>query len=335
MKNFLLIRFSAMGDAILAAQVARAALDENPDLHLHVLTRPAFRPFFGPTDRISFVEVDLSGRHKGLRGLYRLFREIKANAKLDGILDLHNVLRSRVLGLFFSLAGVPVFVLKKHREERKKLTRKHNTILKALTPISQSMKEVWLEAGFDFTINAPDRDSDIIFRKRIGIAPTASTPTKTYPLESMKEVVARLVEEEYYVYIFGGGEKDKKIAKELSALNGERVYDCVEGYSLESQMELMSTLAIMLTMDSSNMHMARMLGLPVLSIWGATHPFGGYGPLGQDDEELRVEIPTEQLSCRPCSIFGEKDCYRDRMYCLEDIPPSQVLERLEEALKKF
>lgn len=326
MKKYLLIRFSAMGDVVLAAQVARSALLEHPDIHLFVMTRPGFRPFFKPAERITFIDVELSGRHKGFAGLFRLANETLAQTQLDGVLDVHNVLRSRVLGAFFRLRGIPVFHLKKDRKGRKALTREKNRVLKPLKTITESMMEVWGRAGFHFSLKNIPRPKSPNSPKKIGIAPTASTQTKTYPLPKMKAVIQLLVEEGHQIYLLGGGNKDEEVARYLRTGQGDRIVDAISGNTLSKQMSLIQGLDLMLTMDSSNMHLARYLGVPVVSIWGATHPYSGYGPVMQKDEGMMVQVPPEELACRPCSIFGQKACYREKMYCLEGIEPEQVAE---------
>ncbi|MCI4668171.1 MAG: glycosyltransferase family 9 protein [Bacteroidia bacterium] len=327
MKNYLLIRFSAMGDVVIAAQLARSALLSDPDLHLYVLTKPAFRPFFKPEERITFIDVDLKGRHKGLMGLVRLVNETLMQTRLDGVLDVHNVLRSKILGFFFKLRGIPFFSLIKDRKGRRALTRRENKELKPLKPISQAMLDVWGKAGFKFPIQSIGRKGSAPSSKKIGIAPTASTDIKTYPFDKMEEVIEKLLKDGFEVYLFGGGKQDEALAESWSEKFGsEKLTSFIKGYSLEEQMAKIQELAFMLSMDSSNMHLARYLDVPVISIWGATHHYSGYGPILQDNTELMVQVSTDELACRPCSIFGKKPCFRDRMYCLEGISPASIVE---------
>ena len=76
-------------------------------------------------------------------------------------------------------------------------------------------------------------------------------------------------------------------------------------------------------MDSGNMHLAALSGVPVLSIWGATHPDAGFGPWGQGEEAI-LQIPTDELTCRPCSVFGNKPCWRGDLACLTSISVETV-----------
>jgi ADP-heptose:LPS heptosyltransferase len=85
----------------------------------------------------------------------------------------------------------------------------------------------------------------------------------------------------------------------------------------------------MISMDSANMHMASLVGTPVVSIWGATHPFAGFMGWGQDPNNA-IQL---DMDCRPCSIFGNKPCKRGDYACLNGISPKQVLEHIEALLK--
>ena len=77
----------------------------------------------------------------------------------------------------------------------------------------------------------------------------------------------------------------------------------------------MSHLDVMLSMDSANMHLASLTGIPVVSVWGATHPMAGFLGYNQDPENV-IQI---DLECRPCSIYGNKPCQRGDYACLQNI----------------
>ena len=89
----------------------------------------------------------------------------------------------------------------------------------------------------------------------------------------------------------------------------------------------------MICMDSGNMHLAALSGVPVLSIWGATHFYSGFGPYNQDKENI-LEIDPIDLTCRPCSVFGNKPCFRGDLACLKMINPQMVFERFVNLLEK-
>jgi ADP-heptose:LPS heptosyltransferase len=79
------------------------------------------------------------------------------------------------------------------------------------------------------------------------------------------------------------------------------------------------------SMDSANMHLASLFGIPVISIWGATHPFTGFNGWNQPPGNA-VQI---DLYCRPCSVFGNKPCYRGDHACMQLLPEEMILERIK------
>ena len=86
----------------------------------------------------------------------------------------------------------------------------------------------------------------------------------------------------------------------------------------------MSHLDVMISMDSSNMHLASLTDTPVVSIWGATHPFAGFLGWNQKAEDcVQLDLP-----CRPCSVYGNKPCFRGDYACLNGISSEEILNKL-------
>ena len=90
----------------------------------------------------------------------------------------------------------------------------------------------------------------------------------------------------------------------------------------------MRQLDVMVSMDSANMHLASLVGTPVVSVWGATHPYAGFMGFGQKEENaIQLDMP-----CRPCSIYGNKPCHRGDYACLRDIAPARIINKVEQLL---
>ncbi|MCI0750832.1 MAG: glycosyl transferase, partial [Flammeovirgaceae bacterium] len=68
-------------------------------------------------------------------------------------------------------------------------------------------------------------------------------------------------------------------------------------------------------------------GVPLLSIWGGTHTSAGFGPFGKGEESI-LEISVDELTCRPCSIYGVEVCHRGDFACLTRIKAKQVAEKI-------
>ena len=94
---------------------------------------------------------------------------------------------------------------------------------------------------------------------------------------------------------------------------------------MERELILMSHLDVMVSMDSANMHLASLVNTPVVSIWGATHPYCGFMGYGQKAENA---LQIENLECRPCSVFGNKPCLHGDYRCLIRITPEMVVQKV-------
>ena len=78
------------------------------------------------------------------------------------------------------------------------------------------------------------------------------------------------------------------------------------------------------------MHLASLVKLPVVSVWGATHPYCGFTGWKQSPENI-VQL---DLPCRPCSVFGNKPCVSGGYACLNGITPEMILNKVERVLNK-
>jgi ADP-heptose:LPS heptosyltransferase len=104
--------------------------------------------------------------------------------------------------------------------------------------------------------------------------------------------------------------------------------ECVEltaGHlSFCDELRLMNSLDVMLSMDSANMHLASLVDIPVVSVWGATHPYAGFYGYNQNPiNAVQVDMP-----CRPCSVFGNKPCRYGAYDCFNQIKPEMIVEKI-------
>ena len=108
MARILIIRFSALGDVAMTVPVVHSLAAEYPQHEIIVLSRTALQPLFLKLpENVSFYGADLSGKHKGLRGLNSLYAELKG-LHFDYVADFHDILRAKYLRWRFRLDGVPV-----------------------------------------------------------------------------------------------------------------------------------------------------------------------------------------------------------------------------------
>lgn len=330
MKRVLVIRLSAMGDVAMASPVLSTVCRTYPDVTFDVLSTPFFEPFFEPLDNLHFIGTDIKKRKDGLRAIWQLYRQLSADTKYDAIVDLHDVLRTKVLRLLFRLSCRKIVKIDKGRSEKRRLTAAKNKRFEQLTPMINRYADTFAKAGFPISISdnylsrrvMPSIDG--ITEKNgetwIGISPFAQHKGKIYPLDKMKSVVSLLTtKSNYRVFLFGGGAKEKAVAEEW-AVQFENCNSVVGKLKLADEMALMSNLDCMLSMDSSAMHIASLFHVRVVSVWGATHHFAGFLGYGQSESD----IVGLDLPCRPCSIYGNKPCITGDYKCF-DISPEKIV----------
>ncbi|MES0491124.1 MAG: hypothetical protein ABUK01_14085, partial [Leptospirales bacterium] len=124
----LVLRFSSLGDVTLTVPVVRAALEQNKNLEIVFVSRQFFEPLFSGIKNCSFYPLLTTGQHKGIFGLWKLSRQLKALGPFDFVLDLHSVLRTHILTRFLALPGNRIDRIDKGRKQKRLLTARKNKI---------------------------------------------------------------------------------------------------------------------------------------------------------------------------------------------------------------
>ena len=336
MKKLLVIRFSALGDIAMSVPVVHDLATQCPDLEITMLSREMARPLFERMpSNVHFLAADLKGRHKGLFGLCRLWRDAHLS-DFDYIADFHDVLRTWWLRSEGCLRRKKVAKIDKGRKGKKALTRAKNKVLVQQASSFERYAKVLEELGFPIKqqFNRLDYSAFCETQKAtneswVGIAPFAKHHATVYHLEKMEQIIKALSEREgTTIFLFGGGKEENEQIKTLCA-KYNHVRPAQNQHGLKGELALMGQLDVMLSMDSANMHLASLVGTPVVSIWGGTHPYAGFMGWNQKPQDC-VQL---ELSCRPCSVYGNKPCLRGDYMCMNGISPERILQKLSPYLK--
>ena len=102
---------------------------------------------FAHIPNLEVFSPELNGKHTELCGLYRLYKELKAKG-IDGVADIHNVLRTNILRLYFKGSGIPFAQINKGRIEKQALTRYRFKSFHPLKPSYQRYADVFATLGF-------------------------------------------------------------------------------------------------------------------------------------------------------------------------------------------
>jgi ADP-heptose:LPS heptosyltransferase len=339
--HILVIRLSAMGDVAMTVSVILGICKKYPSVKITVLTKPFMGPIFSDIPNVSVFNADVKGKHKGILGLWKLYKEL-AYLQIHMVADLHHVLRSSILKQFFKLRAIPFIQIDKGRDEKKKLIDPKGVKLEPLKSTFKRYSEVFEKLGYTISVNEmvvlPKKSlpKDFVHLKDnqeqllVGIAPFAAFKGKMYPLNLMKEVVNELNNtNKYKIILFGGGQQEVEI---LSTWDNQfnNVFSAAGKLSFSAELSLISNLRLMLAMDSGNAHLAAMFGVPTVTLWGVTHPYAGFFPFGQSKDNAlladRVQYPLI-----PTSIYGNKfpAGYENVM---STIQPTKVVQKIIEVI---
>lgn len=332
-KRILFIRFSALGDVAMTIPVIYSFARNYPQYRIYVATRPFFlQMFFNCPENIEVISIDLKNKYKGLWGCLRLIKKLSA-LHPDYVFDMHNVLRTWVIGLYFWLAGKQVFTTSKYRFLRRNVVKG--------TARMQSMTDNHIhalnKAGFHFpmTFRSIIDDEKRLHTKsmgnaaiKIGIAPFARYKNKTYPFNKVLSVIDTLAQKGHIIYMFGNKEEAGIYNAAISKY--DNVIPMNSFSTLYEELHVMANLDVMITMDSANHHLASLVNTRVISIWGGTTPACGFMAYGQSADDA----VCLNLKCQPCTISGSDKCRRKDFACLNNISETALLSIIRQVISE-
>ena len=320
----------------MTVPVLYSVAEHYPMHEFTVLSRENHAPLFERLPKnVHFKGVNLH-YYSGLTGLLDLFHKLERE-HYDAVADLHDVLRSKILRWAFQLKGVPVAHIMKDRPIRKALVRRKNKVFKPLRTSPERYADVL--AALQCPVNVdfhsiygeskpalPEEVEAVTGERKggkwVGVAPFARHEGKVYPLPLMRKVLEQLnARRNVRVFLFGFGEKER-LWCEGCERELPQVTSLVGKFDMGRELVLMSHLNVMLTMDSANMHLASLVHVPTVSVWGATHPYAGFGGFQVKGSEV-IQLPLE---CRPCSIYGKTPCYKGTFECMRKISPAVIAD---------
>ncbi len=340
-RNVLVMRLSVLANVAMTIPVLYPLCKANPDTRFIMLTKrwPASM-FHDRPANLKVVDFDVNEKHSGLFGLLKLSAQLYNLYDIDAVADLHNVSGTWIIDAYMRCRGAKIARLDREKPKRRALVNHKSN--EPVTPIHERYRRVFrqlgLEAPDNFTRLYEGREwpvSPIVPVKEegqrwIAISPFSSHRQKAYPLELMEQVIAQLCQHENYrIFLIGGG-KPEKIALRPIARKYKNVISMAEvKHTFIDEYALLGKCDLMLTMESANMHLASLVDLQAMTIWGPTSPacgYLGYNQMVEDDIQL-------DMDCRPCSITGDKPCKYGDFPCLKNIKPETIAQHVIEAVE--
>lgn len=335
-----MIRFSSLGDVILALPAARSLKAAFPGAEVCFLTRDAYRPLLEDQPGIDRV-IALEEAPPGVAGLVRFCRRLGA---FDLAVDLHRNLRSRIC-LRATAAASRISYRKDSLQRRlwaagwmrERMEREGRHVIDryleplrrlgrtpAFTQPELVIAPAALEGARAFLRAAGVRDPE-----RIAILfPGARWPNKRWTVPGFAAVAARLREEFGLEPVLGGDAADKEPVAEVARLIPGGAVSAAGRTGLPELAAVLKLARIAVANDSGPAHLAAAVGTPVAVLFGPTVEAFGFTPRGG-----RVRVVSRKLACRPCTLHGGVRCPRGRRICLDEIAPDEVLTAIRELLQ--
>jgi heptosyltransferase-2 len=325
----LVIQTAFLGDVVLTTPLLEALARRHGPVD--VVTTPAAAPLLETHPAVRrVIAYDKRRADRGLRGVLRLARELRASAYAIAYLP-HRSLRSAVLA---RLAGIPRRVgfhdgwPSLYTGSRRRPASGHEIDrLLALAderPHHQTTPTLGVAAGDHAAADRVLREAGVA-APFVALAPGSIWGTKRWPGYAV--LAARLAGRAAVVAL--GGPEDAPLGDEIVAAArtaGGSAANACGRLALREAAALIGKAAVLVTNDSAPLHLAAAMGTPIVAIFGPTVPAFGFGPRGPRD----VVVERTGLDCRPCSAHGPQTCPLGHHRCMQDIRVEDVVRAIEE-----
>ncbi len=316
--KYLIIRFSSIGDIVLTTPVIRGLKKQVKNAEIHYLTKKQYFPVIKANpyiDKIHILENSLNDTIKKLR-----------EEGFDYIIDLHRNLRTlivknrlRVMSFSINKINIEKWLIVNFRinrlPDRHIVDRYMDTLsvfdvkndgkgLDYFIPEDEIIHEEQLPPGLQkgfiaFVIGAKHNTKKLPAEKIINICNAVKLP------------VALL-----------GDRNDNEIAnKIINAAQANTVNLCGR-YTINQSVSVLRQSKLVITNDTGLMHIAAAFKMKIISVWGNTIPEFGMSPYMAHPDSRIFEI--KDLSCRPCSKIGYKECPKKHFRCMNDLDENVI-----------
>ncbi len=321
--NFLIIRYSSLGDVILTTPVPKNIKAADKNHRVDFLTKPEYKKVY-----FNNPYVD------------RVFTGISRRVQYDYIIDLHNSLRSNIIKYFFKgnqritydKASVArrTYLHTGRRSEKldmKVVDRYLEPLEMIEIPKKYNNPEIYLTDEEKHKVNQLTSG----YEKYIAIVPGAKWPTKEWITEYYSKLIIKIIRDtNFKVIILGTLNQDKLIEQIISGTGLLKKY--VKNLAGKTDFRMLAGVIeqsrILVTTDSAPLHLGCALDTDTIAFFGPTVKEFGFQP----KNSKKIVVMEKNMDCRPCSLHGSKKCkYKDHA-CMRRIEPHTVMKKIKKIL---
>ena len=337
----LVIQTAFLGDVVLTTPLLEALAGRHGPVD--VVTTPAAAPLLETHPAVrQVIPYDKKGRDRGLGGLFRLARTLRAERYEWAYLP-HRSLRTALAAWIARIPrrvgfgdGWPRFYtdVRPRPKTGHEVDRLLALALPALPALPALTGGTMAPPRPTLVISTEDRAATETFLGAHGVeapfvalAPGSIWGSKRWPY--YRELAERLAGRVGIVVV--GGPEDAGLGEELvrAVESGGGPWRAANGcgkLTLRQSAEAIRRAAVLVTNDSAPLHFAQAVDTPTVAIFGSTVPAFGFGPRGPRDQEVGLD----GLSCRPCSAHGPPSCPLGHHRCMRSLTVEDVLHAIEE-----
>ena len=317
----ILIRSSNwLGDAVMSVPAVRAIKKGRPDAHVTMLAPEKIAPMW---KLISEVDEILTLPNKSLFSAVRL---IARQQRFDVAILFPNSLRAalevwrvpRKVG-YRGHARASLLNQIVREPRRPGPPEHHATRFLRIADDCGADLDLMRDANLGFSQTPKTSD-----QKFLGLCPGAEYgPAKRWLPERFAEAAAAISAQSKTKWILFGTKKDKAIGETIATALGDNCSNRIGQTTLNELIEELRGCRGLLTNDTGTMHLATLLGVPVVAIFGSTEP-ALTGPLGNGHTILRHHV-----ECSPCFL---RECPID-FRCMKEIAVPEVVNAVMSILR--
>ncbi len=319
----ILIRSSNwLGDAVMSVPAVRAIKNGRPDVHVTIAAPNKIAPMWKLIPEVDAIIPLPEG------SLLSVVRLLKQQMAFDVAILFPNSLR---VALESWLSGIPRRVgYRGHsrswlvdqivREPRKPGPPEHHSL---------RFLRIARECGAETSnIEVPNRNQTSNIKHqtlKIGLCPGAEYgPAKRWLPDRFAETAAKITAQSSAQWILFGTKNDAAIGEQIAAAMGDHCVNRIGQTTLDQLIEELQQCRLLLTNDTGTMHLAALLGVSVVAVFGSTEP-RLTGPLGSGHTILRHHV-----ECSPCFL---RECPLD-FRCMKAVSADEVATAVMSMLAK-
>jgi ADP-heptose:LPS heptosyltransferase len=332
-QNLLVMRLDNIGDVIMTSPALRAIKETNPDIRLTLMASPAgalTKPLLPWVDEVIPWRTlwQALGKPPGdVEQEWELIETLKSR-QFDGAIILTSFKQSPHPPAFIcQMAGIPMR-LGASKETGECLTHRIADIPDDLHQAERNLRLVEA-AGFPGQDGSKpgqkgDRNlwlcippsSHLPTSPYLLLNPWTSCPSRMYDLQRFAIAARTLAEKTGYSIVLTGTDKNRQDAAPLLEILGSHAIDLIGKTSLSDLVALVAHAELMLSNNTSTMHIADATQTPSVILFAGTELERQWRP-----RQTRAHLLRRPTPCSPCYAF---DCPYD-LECL-DIPPEEVVQ---------